>query len=438
MKTRILLLAGLGTVCSMLFLAFAEPEANQQSQQIALCYTPTGCVFRTLMGEEFFPETYPATQLSASYAEATKRALNWMVTAQQQDGGWGAGSHARQNIIDPHAVSTDPATTAMVVMSLLRTGNTFTTGAYRQQLVRGVNYLLNAVESSQPNSYTITTLQGTQIQAKLGQNIDVVLTAQCLTNLLDYANHDQILRRRIKQNLEICVKKIERAVDQDGSIRGSGWAGVLQSSFASNALEAAQAKGASVDAEVLERSREFQKKNYDAKTGAINSDKGAGVMLYSVSGSTRASAMEARKAKEAIDAARRSGRLAESAPVTTDNLRQIGFSDDEALRYSTAYEVFESAKVRAQEDEVLTGFGNNGGEEFLSFLQTGESLVIGKDPSWSNWFTTTSNRLVQIQNQDGSWNGHHCITSPVFCTATCLLILSIENDINRLISLGAN
>ena len=43
---------------------------------------------------------------------------------------------------------------------------------------------------------------------------------------------------------------------------------------------------------------------------------------------------------------------------------------------------------------------------------------------------------MKIQNDDGSWNGHHCITSPVFCTATCGLILSINNDVNKLIQMG--
>jgi hypothetical protein len=99
--------------------------------------------------------------------------------------------------------------------------------------------------------------------------------------------------------------------------------------------------------------------------------------------------------------------------------------------------VYEAAKVQAQSDNVVRGFGNNGGEEFLSFLQTGESLIINKDNSWKNWYEGTTARLLQIQNADGSWNGHHCITSPVFCTATSLLILSVNNDIEQLVAQGA-
>ena len=85
----------------------------------------------------------------------------------------------------------------------------------------------------------------------------------------------------------------------------------------------------------------------------------------------------------------------------------------------------------------MSGFGNNGGEEFLSFLQTGESMIIAKDNGWRNWYGATTDRLLAIQNTDGSWQGHHCITSPVFCTATSLLILSINNDIAQLVAQGA-
>jgi hypothetical protein len=81
----------------------------------------------------------------------------------------------------------------------------------------------------------------------------------------------------------------------------------------------------------------------------------------------------------------------------------------------------------------MEGFGSNGGEEFLSYLQTGEGMIVSKDNDWKKWYDNISGRLLTIQNQDGSWNGHHCITSPVFCTATCLLVLSVNNDIEHLL-----
>ena len=115
---------------------------------------------------------------------------------------------------------------------------------------------------------------------------------------------------------------------------------------------------------------------------------------------------------------------------------EIGFSESESEKYATAYEVYESAKVTAQRNDVMDGFGSNGGEEFLSYLQTGESMIINKDTEWKQWYDNISGRMIKIQNEDGSWNGHHCITSPVFCTATSLLILSVNNDLERLTQLG--
>lgn len=396
---------------------------------------PKGCVFRTLMGEESSDSMF-IFKTNERVQTAMDRGLQWIVAAQNKNGGWGSGSHSRQDITDPHAVHTDPATTSMVAMALLRSGTTLKSGPYRSALSSALNYLLDAVENAPVNSPTITHETGTQIQTKLGANIDVILTSQFLSNLLEQLGDNPQLKNRVKRANQICVTKIQQAQSQDGSIAGSGWAGVLQSSFATNALESAQAEEIKVDAEVLEKAREFQKKNINTETGDVNTDLGAGVVLYSVSGSSRASAKEARKVKEEMEQARKDGRLAQNAPATAENLRKIGFGADDALKYATAYQVFESAKVQAQRDDVMEGFGNNGGEEFLSYLQTGESLVIGKDETWKRWYDNMSGRLLRIQNNDGSWNGHHCITSPVFCTATCLMILSVNNDVSRLMELG--
>ena len=434
-KTTFITAIALITISAIALPSFTFKKEARKKHFSTYRSIPKGCVFRTLMGEETSDSSFRYKTPEKTSLSMTK-GLNWIVTAQNQDGGWGAGSHSRQDVIDPHAVPSDPATTSMVAMALLRSGTTLKSGMYSQQLRRALNYLLNAVETSSASSLNITNQVGTQIQMKLGQNIDVILTSQFLSNILDYVNHDAELNVRVKKDLNTCVTKIQRAQDSNGSTQGSGWAGVLQSSFASNALEAAEAQGATVDKKALEKSRQFQKNNYNPKTGSVNTDMGAGVMLYSVTGSARASAKEARKVEEEVAKAKREGRLDQNAPVTAENLSEIGFDKDDALKYSTAYQVYQSAKVRAQSDEVMDGFGSNGGEEFLSYLQTGESMIIGKDNSWKKWYDNISGRMLRIQNDDGSWSGHHCITSPVFCTATCLLILSVNNDVDKLMELG--
>ena len=40
------------------------------------------------------------------------RSLDWLAAAQYESGGWGAGLHTAQHVRDPHAVTTDSATTS--------------------------------------------------------------------------------------------------------------------------------------------------------------------------------------------------------------------------------------------------------------------------------------------------------------------------------------
>ncbi len=389
-----------------------------------------GCVFKTAFEGEGV-ESEPIYLAPEKVTRSIDDGLDWLSDAQAPNGGYGAGLHSAQHIRDPHAVKTDPATTSMVAMALMRSGSTLTSGPYKKELNNALDYLLSEVESSEPNHSNITSVTGTQIQAKLGANIDVVLTSQCLSNILDHTGHDPALRKRVKAGVEKCVAKIENAIASNGAVSGSGWAGVLQSSFAVNALEMAQSKGVEVEEEKLDNAREYQKKNYDVKTNSVSTSDAAGVMLYSVSGSARASAAEARKARQKVKEAKRAGKIKDEE-VTEQNLIDAGLAPADAMKLETAYKINKSAQKMAQNDKVMVGYGNNGGEEFLSFLQTGEGLVMSGDDDWKDWYDNMSNRLLDIQNSDGSWNGHHCITSPVFCTATCLLILSVNNDIENL------
>jgi hypothetical protein len=388
------------------------------------------CVFMTAFEGKGIEnvESYP---LPEQVVRSMDRGMDWLVYAQNNDGGWGAGAHSRQEIRDPHAVKSDPATTAMVAMAIHREGNTLSSGPHASKLKDATLYLLHAVESAQQNDLNITNLTGTQPQNKLGKNIDVVLTSQFLGNLMRDVKNDQAMHQRVKAAISKCVYMISRGQSADGSQHGSGWAGVLQSSFATSALETAKDAGIAVEEDVLDRSREFQKKNVNVKTNEVVTDAAAGVVLYSASGTARASAKETAEAKKIIEKAKKEGKISNSE-VNLDNLRKAGVAEEKALKYNTAYQVNSAANRIAQNDEVITGFGNNGGEEFLSYLQTGEGLIVGNDQDWKSWYDKTSSRLIGIQNNDGSWSGHHCITSPVFCTATCLLILSVSNDIEHL------
>ncbi len=437
MNAKMKLFALCLSACCLLLLTLSTRTYNKNPldhQHLKVCGTK-GCSFKTLFGEES-SEGYQVFKGPEQVESALVRGLEYLISAQQIDGGWGAGGHAFQNVMDAHAVATDPATTATAGMALIRTGNTLENGPYSQQLHLATEYLLNAVESTPASRNKITDQENTQIQVKLGANIDAVMTAQFFNNLLGLDGLDNQMEQRVRAALAKCVTKIQNTQNDDGSTSGDGWAGVLQSSLATQALEIAEFNDIEVDEAAIETAKNYQLSNYDANSGSVNTQRGAGIVLYAVSGSVRASAKEARKAKKLLEDAILEGQLPARAIVSQQTLEEIGIEREEAKALANQYNVYQSAKDKAQEADVLSGFGNNGGEEFVSFLQTGESMVIAGGNDWEKWYDDTAGRILHIQNENGSWNGHHCITSPVFCTATCLLILSIDKDIEKLRALG--
>ena len=388
------------------------------------------CVFMSLMGEQSI-EGSSTVKTNAKFIETISKGEEWLIQAQNADGGWGAGSRNNQSERNPHAVSSDPATTAMSAMALYRCGHSMEKGEHKETLKKSVLFLLNEIEKNQNSPY-ITQIRGTQIQGKLGEHIDAILTLQFFNQLLPTLN-DGLMKKRVKEGIQVCVDKIEKSMGDSGKVGSSGWAGVLQSSFANSSLEmAAKNEGIKVDKDKIQKAREYQKSNYNPDSQSAKTEDGAGIMLYAVSSSVRNSAEEAKEANQLFKKAKAEGKIERDAVLNEHNLERLGYSKEKAKSYDVANKVYNSAKVTAMKEDVLSGFGNNGGEEFLSFLQTGESMVVNHDDDWKKWYDNIGGRMMQIQNPDGSWNGHHCITSPSFCTATCLMILSIENDIKNL------
>lgn len=365
--------------------------------------------------------------------EFLRKSLSWLAASQFENGGWGAGSHSHQEVRDPRAVQIDPATTAFSAMALLRAGSTLKDGPYAKNVSRALSYLLNLTEASSEEAANITTLTGTQPQSKMGQNIDVSMCAQFFSRIIPHAKHDPVLKKRVSAALDKCLRKIERSQSGNGSWSGGGWAGVLQSAMANSALEGAQAVGAKVDDEVLNRSREYQKSNVDLKTGTVRTESSAGVSLYSITSNQRATAAEARDAEESINEAKRKGLLDASAPVSKESLVGAGYSEKDADRLDTAYKQNKAAQKMLNDESVMAGFGNNGGEEYLSYMMTGESMAITGDSEYDQWYKKMNRRLEKIQESNGSWTGHHCITSPVFCTAAVILTLTADRDAQVLV-----
>ena len=155
--------------------SFKGKKIQRSVEQTGTNAESKGCVFLTVFGEES-SAAQAVYKTPERVLASTEKGLQWIAKAQLANGGWGAGSHSRQNVMDPHAVNADPATTSMVAMALLRSGSTVKSGAYSSQLKQALDYLMETVEASSKNSAKITSETGTQIQTKLGSNIDAALT----------------------------------------------------------------------------------------------------------------------------------------------------------------------------------------------------------------------------------------------------------------------
>jgi hypothetical protein len=103
------------------------------------------CIMKTVFGLDTIQDGNLGQFETPEKVEAAiKKGLEWTDKAQSNDGGWGAGTHAQQGVLDPHAVPSDPATTSMVAMSLLRTDNTLQKGEYSKNLKKATEFLLKS------------------------------------------------------------------------------------------------------------------------------------------------------------------------------------------------------------------------------------------------------------------------------------------------------
>jgi hypothetical protein len=110
-------------------------------------------------------------------------------------------------------------------------------------------------------------------------------------------------------------------------------------------------------------------------------------------------------------------------------LKDENMSDSVAKDYAKAYISNNQAAAQMNNEAVLSGFGNNGGEEYLSYMMMSESMVSsGGGKEYDAWYDKMKQRFEKVQNQDNSWSGHHCITSPVFCTAAVILCLTADRN----------
>ncbi len=370
--------------------------------------------------------------------EAVRVGLEYLLKQQQRDGGWGQGGGWRQgggngnarvegaNVEDPP----DLGNTCVSLVTLLRAGESPAEGQHREAARKAFEFICRQVEQADDKSLFVSWVRDTQMQVKIGTYVDTFLAGWVLSELKGRVG-DEAAEKRRATALDKVVAKIERNQKDDGSFaENKGWAAVLSQGLCSKALNSAARSGAKVSNSVLDKDQQQNLAGLDVAKGDFTAAGGAaepssaGVSLYREAaklGGLRAKTESnvARKADAERKIADASAPAAEKASAQAD-LKQ--FAADEY-----ASDVAQKAVAgKLGDTRYVAGFGNNGGEEFLSYLNLGESLRERGGKEWDAWKEKMQTTLCSAQNEDGSWAGHHCITGRTFCTGTALLTLLIE------------
>jgi hypothetical protein len=127
--------------------------------------------------------------------------------------------------------------------------------------------------------------------------------------------------------------------------------------------------------------------------------------------------IDGEKARQVLKDAKASEKEKENAQKKLDELKKAE---------SENAKVQEQLNTNIKSAGFTAGFGSNGGEEFLSFLNISETLVVKGGKEWEEWDTRMLKGLEKAQDKDGSWSGQHCITGKTFCTAGALLVLMAD------------
>lgn len=369
----------------------------------------------------------PATPVKSSSPldEGITRGLEWLVRHQHPNGGWSQGeeSQAMRHGMEDVRDTPNVTDTAMAALALIRAGSTPSKGPYAENVRRAVEFVCHEIQQAPAEGLAISGVRGTRVQAKLGQHIDTFSAALLLAEVADLVPEGPN-RTCAVAALEKITHKIVNNQQADGTWTKDGWAPTLSQGMAAKALNRAAQAGVTVDEKVREKAEDYARRQFDQVSAGFKGEGSAGVELYSAGASVQAMRESARTNEQMEEKIRDDLAKPSATPEERSRLQAKLALIEENRRVLGAAEM---AVARKMEDpQFASGFGSNGGEEFLSYLSIGESLFERGGEEWRKWAASMSRNLERVQNQDGSWTGHHCITGRTFCTAAALMVLTID------------
>ena len=350
-----------------------QKNSNGVGRRTLLCATPAalfGCsALGRLMATEpnvTRNENAEEASFTAESEKSVAKALDWLRKTQNKDGGCG---------VDIGQVS-DIGCTATVGLAMMANGITPIEGSGAAMLRNIKRYLLRQTQNMPANDITAQT--STQLQNKIGRHAHSFFAALFLSQIMGQGENTAPIRDGLKR----IVAAIVKAQDKNGSWGSQSWAPVLGTVMGWVSLRAAHSAGLSVGGAPDKTAEHLMTQ---LKSGNSGSQGWMHTLYKNATGVRVLYAME----KE------------------TDAIAQKAFKD-----------------VLGLVTKDSTPFTQAGGEEFLAFHLITETMLKKGGEDWNAWFPVVRDKLINVQNSDGSWTGHHCITSRTFCTAASILVLT--------------
>jgi hypothetical protein len=366
-----------------------------------------------------------------------KKGLAYLANQQHDDGGWGQGGGWRQadkggrvegaQVADP----SDLGSTSIAVLAFLRAGNTTKDGEYAKNVAKGVDFILSRIEKCDNDGLYVTDVRNTQLQVKIGPYVDTFL-AQLVMSELKGKIHEEKGEKRLVACFDKTMAKIAKHQKADGNFdKNDGWASTLSMALCSKGINRAAQMGFGVDNGVLARDQKANADGLDLKKGDFSGPKAApgassdaGVAIYATSGKTSG-------LQEAVNTLKKDEKKNKEILADKKASKEDKDRAEQSLARLTEAETAQQAAVkglvnRLEDKQFIQGFGSNGGEEFLSYMNISETLLVKGGKEWEAWDKNVTESLVRVQDKDGGWSGQHCITGRTFCTATALLTLMAD------------
>jgi hypothetical protein len=301
---------------------------------------------------------------------ATRRGDEWLMKTMRRDGGCGV------DIGQPD----DIGCTSMVGLALLAQGNTPVEGPRSREVQRILSYLLRKVENMPEDD--VTSQQGTQLQNKIGRHAHSFFAALFLSEVIGEGWDTEPVRDALRK----VITAIVGSQTPEGHWGNSSWAPTLGTVMGWVSLRAAHYAGMKVGSSPDITARHLEQQ----MSASLNQNQGSWMhTLYKNATGIRV-------------------------------LYALGLEDD-----AIAKRAFADVQNLVNKDN--TAFSQAGGEEYLAFHLITETMLQKGGDDWAKWFPNIRERIVGVQNADGSWTGHHCITSRTFCTAAAILVLTAPN-----------